>query len=203
MTVGRRSVLRAAGLGALVAGLAACTSSGGDSASGGGSPLNSDPGTAVDPLVVVIAEADRKAGPQLSGTLLDGTRFDLSVWAGKPVVVNVWGSWCGPCKDEQPGLVIAAARLTPTGVEFLGLDEKDTPANAQAHNRHFGVAYPSLSDISGQQLLSFRGLIPPAAVPSTVVLDAQHRVAAVKIGRTTATTVVTMVAQVTGRQVPT
>lgn len=201
MTVGRRSVLRAAGIGALVSGLAACTGSGG-SAAGGGSAVNGDPGTAVDPRVLLIAAADRKAGPQLSGTLLDGTRFDLSAWAGKPVVVNVWGSWCGPCKDEQPGLVSAAARLTPMGVEFLGLDQKDTPANAQAHNRHFGVTYPSLSDTSGQQLLSFRGLIPPAAVPSTVVLDTQHRVAAVKIGRTTATTVVTMVAQVTGRQVP-
>jgi len=203
VTVGRRLVLRAAGMGALAAGLAACTSGGGGSATGGGSAVNSNPGTAVDPRVILIATVDRKAGPQLSGTLVDGAGFDLSAWAGKPVVVNVWGSWCGPCKDEQPGLVTAAARLTPTGVEFLGLDEKDTPANAQAHNRHFGVAYPSLSDISGQQLLSFRGLIPPAAVPSTVVLDAQHRVAAVKIGRTTATTVVTMVAQVTGRQVPT
>lgn len=164
--------------------------------------MNSNPGAAVDPRVIVIAVADRKAGPQLSGTLVDGMRFDLSAWAGKPVVVNVWGSWCGPCKDEQPGLVIAAARLTPTGVQFLGLDEKDSPANALAHNRHFGVHYPSLSDTSGRQLLSFNGLIPSAAVPSTVVLDAQHRVAAVKIGRTTATTVVTMVEQVTGRQVP-
>lgn len=205
MTVGRRAVLRsalaAAGIGALATGLAACTGDDADSGSGG-SALNSDSGTAVDPRVVFIAAADRRAGPALSGTLLDGTGFDLSAWAGKPVVVNVWGSWCGPCKVEQPDLVSAAARLTPTGVQFLGLDQKDTPANALAHNRYFGVTYPSLSDTSGRQLLSFRGLIPPAAVPSTVVLDAQHRVAAVKIGRTTATTVVTMVAQVTGRQAP-
>ena len=208
-SVGRRAVLRsalaAAGIGAVATGLAACTGDDADSGSSGapgGSALNSDPGTAVDPRVVFIAASDRKAGPVLSGTLLDGTQFDLSSWDGKPVVVNVWGSWCGPCKVEQPGLVTAAARLTPTGVHFLGLDQKDTPANAQAHNRHFGVTYPSLSDTSGRQLLSFRGLIPPAAVPSTVVLDAEHRVAAVKIGRTTATTVVTMVAQVTGRQAP-
>ncbi len=201
MTVGRRSVLRAAGIGALVTGLAACTGGGGDPAATG-QPVNGGAGTTVDPRVLFIAAADRKAGPALSGTLLDGTPFDLSTWAGKPVVVNVWGSWCGPCKDEQPGLVSAATRLTPAGVQFIGLDQKDSVANALAHNRHFGVRYPSLSDTSGRQLLTFRGLIPPAAIPSTVVLDAQHRVAAVKIGRTTATTVVTMVAQVTGRQVP-
>lgn len=170
-----------------MAGLAACTDSGGTSATGGGSTLNGDAGTAVDPRVILIAVADRKAGPQLSGTLVDGTAFDLSSWAGRPVVVNVWGSWCPPCKEEQPDLVSAATRLIPTGVEFLGLDQDDTPANALAHNRHYGVTYPSLSDTSGRNLLSFRGLIPPSSVPTTVVLDAQHRVAAV-IGRATATT---------------
>jgi len=99
----------------------------------------------------------------------------------------------------RPGQRITPA--DPTGVEFLGLDQDDTPANALARNRHYGVTYPSLSDTSGRNLLSFRGLIPPSSVPTTVVLDAQHRVAAV-IGRATATTVVTRAEQVTGQRVP-
>jgi len=188
---GRRSVLRAAGLAAL-AGVggslaAGCTSDDGQA----GSPVNGDPGTA--DLLKTYPAADRKPGPALRGTLIDGRSFDLSSWQGRPVVVNVWGSWCGPCKDEQPALVAAAAQLAPQGVQFLGLDQQDSRANALAHVRKYGVGYPSISDPAGAQLLRFNGLIPPAGIPSTVVLDAQHRIGAIRIGTITQATLVDLV----------
>ncbi len=198
MSPARRSVLRAAGLAALAGfggGLAAgCT---GEDSGALGTPVNGDAGSG--DYLRVIPVAERRAGPQLRGELVDGSSFDLAAWRGSPVVVNVWGSWCGPCKDEQPALVAAAKTLAPRGVRFLGLDQESSRANAQAHERTFGVTYPSLADPTGTQLLRFRGLIPPAAVPTTVVLDAEHRVAAVKINRITEATLVGLVDQVTGR----
>jgi thiol-disulfide isomerase/thioredoxin len=197
MSVGRRSVLRAAGFTALAAGvgggLAACTGTG----AAGSTPVNGDPGSSASLRVIPVAE--RKAAPVLTGPLVDGAPFDLGAWRGSPVVVNVWGSWCGPCNDEQPDLVAAAKALAPRGVKFLGLDQETSRANAQAHQRTYGVTYPSLADPDGTQLLRFRGLIPPASVPTTVVLDTEHRVAAFKIARITKATLLAMVDEVTGR----
>ena len=197
MSTARRSVLRAAGLAALVGVggvVAGCT---GDDGGAVGSPLNSDAGQT--DVLQVIPVAERKAAPQLRGELVDGTSFDLASWRGSPVVVNVWGSWCGPCKDEQPALVAAAKALAPRKVRFLGLDQESSRANALAHERTYGVTYPSLSDPAGTQLLRFQGLVPPSSVPATIVLDAEHRVAAVKLGRITQATLLGMVDQATGR----
>lgn len=197
MTPGRRSVLRAAGLGALVAGFAGAASGCTGNGSAIGTPVNGGPGTG--DYLRVYPVADRRAAPALTGALVDGRQFDLTAWRGSPVVVNVWASWCDPCRKEQPALVTAARALAPRGVRFLGLDQETSRANALAHQRKFGVSYPSLADPSGTQVLRFRGLIPPATVPTTVVLDAEHRVAAVKLAVVTEDTLLAMVDQATGR----
>jgi len=193
--VSRRDLVSGVGAATLLAALTACTG-GGSVGADPGQPVNGDPGTA--DVLKVYPVAERKAGPDLRGALVDGSAFDLASWKGSPVVVNVWASWCGPCKTEQPGLVKAAAQLGPLGVRFLGLDHEASRANAQAHMRKFGVRYPSLADPAGAQLLRFHGLIPAAAIPSTVVLDAQHRIAAVRVNAVTQATLVAIVQTVLG-----
>ena len=121
----------------------------------------------------------------LSGTTLDGDRVSLHDFAGKIVVVNVWGSWCGPCRAETPDLARLARQDASKGVAFLGVDTRDGLDNARAFARKFRVPYPSIFDESGASLLPLRGIIPTSVIPSSVVIDAKGRVAARVIGPVT------------------
>lgn len=132
---------------------------------------------------VLVAADRREAAPSLSGQTLDGEPFDLMTLRGRVVVLNVWGSWCGPCKKEQPDLVRAAADLADERVAFVGINVRDKRASALAHNRRYGVTYPSLYD-EGFRLVSRFKNVGPQAVPSTILIDPQGRVAAVLFGST-------------------
>jgi thiol-disulfide isomerase/thioredoxin len=114
---------------------------------------------------------------QVSGTLLDGTPFDLSSWRGHVVVVNFWGSWCAPCRSEAKALDEVYRVERSHGVEFLGIDVREDPARALAFLRSHHIGYPSLSDPSSVLGLRFPGL-PPNATPTTLVIDRQGRIAA-------------------------
>jgi thiol-disulfide isomerase/thioredoxin len=125
----------------------------------------------------------RPAAPPLKGTTLDGAQFDLTALRGKVVVINAWGSWCSPCRAEAPDL-IRVARETETGpVRFVGIDTRDNAAAARAFVRSFKVPYPSVVDTDGLVLLAFNKILPVSAVPSTLVLDRDGRIAARVIGR--------------------
>jgi len=100
----------------------------------------------------------------------------------------VWGSWCNPCRAETPDLVRVAVATKAQGVRFVGIDTRDNPDAARAFVRAFKVPYPSIIDRDGRVLLSFNGLIPAYAVPSTVVIDPSGKSAARMIGRTTYST---------------
>ncbi len=90
----------------------------------------------------VFAPADRKAAPTLTGTTLDGKPWSLADQTGKVVVLNVWGSWCSPCRKEAPDLVAAAKELGPA-VQFIGLNTRDLdPAPARKFVQEFGVHVP-------------------------------------------------------------
>lgn len=106
------------------------------------------------------------SGPRLGG---NGATLRLSDYVGKVVVINVWGSWCAPCRSEMPPLKAAYVQLAPAGVQFLGVDIKDTTTGAEAA----GIPYPSIFDPEQNTLLG----IPVGSVPLTIVLDKQHRVA--------------------------
>jgi thiol-disulfide isomerase/thioredoxin len=97
---------------------------------------------------------------------------------GQVVVVNIWGSWCGPCRGEAPALEQVAAASAPRGVTFLGVDVRDDRDAAADFVRSRGISYPSIFDPPGRSLLVLSGY-PRNAVPSTIVLDRSHRVAAV------------------------
>lgn len=126
--------------------------------------------------------------PRLEGTTLDGDPFSLSDWAGKIVVINVWGSWCGPCRAETPDLVRLAREDARRGVRFVGINTRDNPAAAKSFARRFMTPYPGVEDDDGRLLLAFRHVIPIAGVPSSVIVDRQGDVAARVIGPVTYTT---------------
>ncbi len=129
-------------------------------------------------VVTTIDAVDRGAPVEFSGTTLDGDAVDIADLRGKVVVLNIWGSWCGPCRQEMPRLLKAHTLLGDDAV-FLGINVRETSkANPLAFERTFEVPWPSLDDQGGRALLALRGIVPPTATPSTLVLDPQGRVAA-------------------------
>ena len=148
-------------------------------------------------VITRLALDKRKEPGEVSGETLDGKPISLDDYRGKTVVVNVWGSWCAPCRSEAPDLVAASKELGRDGVAFVGIDSRDLDrAAAQAFVRRFEVPYPSIYDQQGKTLLAFRGTLSPNAIPSTVVIDSQGRVAASIIGETTKATLVGLVRDV-------
>jgi thiol-disulfide isomerase/thioredoxin len=148
-------------------------------------------------VITRLSAVERKQPGEVSGESLDGKQISLDDFRGKTVVVNVWGSWCAPCRAEAPDLVAASKELSGDGVEFLGINSRDLDrAAAQAFVRRFDVPYPSIYDQQGRTLLAFRGTLSPNAIPSTVVIDDQGRVAASIIGETTKATLVGLVQDV-------
>jgi thiol-disulfide isomerase/thioredoxin len=116
----------------------------------------------------------------LSGeSLLEpGRIIGLADFPGQVVVLNVWGSWCGPCREEAPGLQQVYELTRASGVTLLGIDVRDDRDAAADFVRDRGLTYPSIFDPPGRSLLALSGF-PRNTVPSTIVLDRQHRVAAV------------------------
>jgi thiol-disulfide isomerase/thioredoxin len=145
----------------------------------------------------VIKPAARRAAPRARGTTLDGKPFDLTTLRGKVVVVNFWASWCAPCRGEAPALEQVYREHRSQGVEFAGVDIKDDPDPARAFVRKFKVDYSSVVDQDGQVTLAFRD-VPPNAVPSTLILDRQGRIAASVIGATSYDRLTRLLGQVTG-----
>jgi thiol-disulfide isomerase/thioredoxin len=131
----------------------------------------------------VIPEGERAAAPAFSGTLLEtGEEWDSSLLAGQVAVLNFWGSWCAPCRVETPEFSEVAADRADDGVQFLGVNVKEPSEQfALAFVDRFGISFPSLYDPRGEVALAFRDY-PANAVPSTIMLDPEGRVAAVYTG---------------------
>jgi len=152
---------------------AGCTS-GNDAAVYGGSFTFVSPGGKFEFAYPV---AERGTVSDLSGEDLSGDgSLTLSDYAGEVVVLNFWGSWCGPCRAEVDELETAAAALTPAGVQFLGVNVKDTKAAGMDFMASKQMSYPSIYDPAMRTLLSIRGL-PTGSIPVTIVIDRQGRVA--------------------------
>jgi thiol-disulfide isomerase/thioredoxin len=149
-------------------------------------------------VITLLAAADRKTPGDVSGETLEGKPLSLSSYAGKVVVVNVWGSWCPPCRAEADELAAASKELSSKGVVFVGIDTREASRdNGLSFQRRYAVPYSSIYDPGGRTMLAFRGTLTPNAIPSTVVIDAEGRVAASIVGEVTSrTTLVDLVEDV-------
>lgn len=137
-------------------------------------------------VIEQVAVADRVEMPHFEGSTLDDGYFDSDEHAGEVLVVNVWGSWCPPCREEAPGLRRVSEETGARGVQFVGIDVRDNDAAARAFERKYGITYPSIRTAdSAAAMLAFNSILPRNAIPSTVVVDRQGRVAARVIGKTT------------------
>ncbi|MET7650363.1 MULTISPECIES: TlpA disulfide reductase family protein [unclassified Streptomyces] len=171
----RRAVLTTATGAAAAALLLSACSSGGLSGGGGDTKfiLGEDG-------ISTVEKGKRDPAPDLSGKSIDGKQLAVSSFKGKVVVVNVWGSWCAPCRAEAPNFEKVSKDLAAKGVQFVGINVADPKAeSALAFEKNYGVTYPSLYDPSSKLMLRFKkGTLNPQAIPSTLVLDRDGKIAA-------------------------
>ena len=126
-----------------------------------------------------VATPNRGGPVQFSGDLDVEGSWNSVDYAGQPLVVNFWFAGCPPCRLEAEDLEQLHQEFQADGVQFIGVNILDGPETARTFAEEFGVTYPSLMDAnSGLVRLSFAGEASPNAVPTTLVLDRQHRVAA-------------------------
>lgn len=163
--------------GACIAFLTGCSASTGSNTSDSG--YISGDGT-----TLLLSPEERGEAVSLAGETLENAQLDIADWQGKLVVINLWASWCGPCRSEAVELENSYLEFKSQGVEFLGLNTRDGLAAAKAFNDRFKTSYPSIRDKDGQLTLVF-GNLGPAATPSTIILDSKGRVAARILGPTT------------------
>jgi thiol-disulfide isomerase/thioredoxin len=148
---------------------------------------------------VLYTAGHRPLAPDFTGTTLTGSRLTFSSYRGQVVVLNFWGSWCGPCRAEAPALAVAAQQYRPSGVAFLGVDVRDTPASAEAFVRDYRIAYPSVSDTSSLITLDFTAVVPIAGTPTTLVIDGTGHIAGAVFGTATYPELATLLGDVTGK----
>lgn len=129
--------------------------------------------------ITVVPVAERQPAPDLAGLDLQGKPLASADLRGDNgiLVVNVWGSWCAPCRREAPVLAETSRRYAGRDVAFLGLLSRDKPATATAFARRFDVTYPSLQDPGGRLQLRFADTLPSQGIPTTWIIDRKGRVA--------------------------
>jgi thiol-disulfide isomerase/thioredoxin len=190
----RRRVLAAV---ALVLLLAGCSTSRDAVATGGEFQFVAPGGKT---FITYDPPASRGALTGVSGESLlqPGRTVGLEDYAGSVVVLNIWGSWCGPCREEVPDLQFVQQQ---TGAAVLGIDVRDDRQAAADFVRDRGVTYDSIYDNPGRVLARLSGY-PRNAVPSTLVLDKQHRVAAVDLERIRPSELIPLVQRLQAEPVP-
>jgi thiol-disulfide isomerase/thioredoxin len=173
----RRTVVTvAATFAVLLGGALAVTLATGSSGDGGD-------GKVTNGNMVSYAAGSRPLAPEVSAKSLTGSTIKLSGYRGKTLVLNFWGSWCPPCRDEGPTLAVLDQQYQSKGVAFLGDDVADTPANALAFTRSVGITYPSINDPGYAVVQDFSQVAPVSDTPTTVVIDKTGHVVGMVLGQ--------------------
>ncbi|MFF4043939.1 TlpA family protein disulfide reductase [Streptomyces sp. NPDC001816] len=184
---------RAALLGAMAAAAALTLSAcGNGGTSGGGGNTGFVTG---NNGISTVPQGKRATAPDLSGKTIDGKTLDVADYQGKVVVINVWGSWCGPCREEAKYFSKVSQAYEGKGLQFVGINTRDTSTTpAVAFEKEHGISYPSLYDPTGKLMLRFKkGTLNPQLIPSTLVIDKDGKVAARALEALDETTLLKMV----------
>jgi len=132
-----------------------------------------------DGAYTLFAPEERAAPIEFEGEIETGETVSSDDYRGDVLVVNFWYAGCPPCRLEAPDLEALAQQFADEGVSFLGVNIYDQAPTALSFAKEFGVTYPSILDVNdGQVRLAFAGQVAPTAVPTTLVLDREGRVAA-------------------------
>ncbi|WP_449280592.1 TlpA disulfide reductase family protein [Leucobacter sp.] len=138
-----------------------------------------------DGSVSSIPPSERTEPVQFSGETEFGDTLSSADTIGSVTVVNFWYAGCPPCRAEAPDLVEAYDEFAPLGVQFLGVNTRDQEAQAIQFAEQYGIQYPSIMDVAAGRAVqqAFSGQVPLNAVPTTLVLDTEGRVAHRVIGQ--------------------
>lgn len=137
-----------------------------------------------DGTVTEIAESERGKPISFEGTTESGDEISSADFDGDVLVVNFWYAACAPCRAEAPDLQELSAEYDGNGAQFIGVNVYDQADTALSFNDTYGISYPSIMDVQdGAVKLAFTGTVPPKAVPTTLVLDKEGRVAARILGQ--------------------
>ena len=148
---------------------------------------------------VLYSAGHRPVAPAFTGTTLTGSKLSLSAYRGQVVVVNFWGSWCVPCREEAVTLAAVATKFRSAGVSFLGVNVRDTTASAQAFVNQFHVGYPSVGDPGSVITADFADVVPIAATPTTLVIDRTGHIAGAVFGTVTYSELTAILTKVTAK----
>lgn len=188
----------------LAAALVAGCSTGDDAVAQGGTFQFVAPGGKTD--IFYDPPSSRGVPGPLSGPDLMDTDRTISVddFAGQVVIINIWGQWCGPCRAEVSELQQVYDATRGDGVALLGIVVRDN--NIQAPRDFIidrKISYPSIYDPAMRTMLAFGGKYPTTVIPSTVVLDREHRVAAVFLRELLAEDLLPLVQRLAAEPAPT
>ena len=162
--------------------------------SGSGNRGTTDGFVSGDGSITTVDVADREKAPVLEGEDLDGKALSTADYAGKTLVVNLWGPWCAPCRAEAPALEEVSKAYASKDVQFVGVvtrtNDPDWPGK---FNRDHGITYPSFADQGGKLELAFNDSLPTLAIPTTWIIDSEGRVAARILSKVTASTLANLI----------
>ena len=176
---GLRAALTVAVAGLLVSGMAACSTEDTKLSQNDGSGKGYIAG---DGTVTEYHGKERSDPVEFTGKTFAGESIDAATLGADVTVLNFWYAACAPCRAEAPTLKKLSEEFADQGVDFVGVNVRDEKAAAEAFDRTFKLDYPSIRDLDGGVLLSLTQYVPPAAVPTTLVLDKDRRVTARVLG---------------------